>query len=237
MMTKNILIIMAILLITVPLCACAAEHGFREDFETLANWKPLTFPKIPRHSAYSILKEDGKGILVAVADNSASGLIYTKSFNIYQTPIIRWKWKVSNIFQAGDAKKKTGDDYPLRIYVVFKYDPQKASLFEKAQYNTAKLIYGEYPPHSSLNYIWANKKHSERILPNTYTAKAQMILLQKGPERAGQWVEEQVNALDDYRKAFGANPPAQASLAIMADADNTGEKATGNVEYIEVSAK
>jgi len=228
---------MAILLITVPLCACAAEHGFREDFETLANWKPLTFPKIPRHSAYSILKEDGKGILVAVADNSASGLIYTKSFNIYQTPIIRWKWKVSNIFQAGDAKKKTGDDYPLRIYVVFKYDPQKASLFEKAQYNTAKLIYGEYPPHSSLNYIWANKKHSERILPNTYTAKAQMILLQKGPERAGQWVEEQVNALDDYRKAFGANPPAQASLAIMADADNTGEKATGNVEYIEVSAK
>jgi len=236
-MTKTILIITAILLITVPLCAFSAERGFREDFETLANWKPLTFPKIPRHSAYSILKEDGKSILVAVADNSASGLIYTKSFNIYQTPIIRWKWRVSNIFQAGDAKKKSGDDYPLRIYVVFKYDPQKASLFEKAQYNTAKLLYGEYPPHSSLNYIWANKKHSERILPNTYTAKAQMILLQKGPERAGQWVEERVNALDDYRKAFGANPPAQASLAIMADADNTGEKATGNVEYIEVSAK
>ncbi|PKN96195.1 MAG: hypothetical protein CVU43_21955 [Chloroflexi bacterium HGW-Chloroflexi-5] len=236
-MTKTILIITAILLMTVPLCAQPADRGFREDFETLANWKPLTFPKIARHSAYSILKEDGKSMLVAVADNSASGLIYTKAFNIYQTPIIRWKWKVSNIFQAGDAKKKSGDDYPLRIYVVFKYDPQKASLFEKAQYNTAKLLYGEYPPHSSLNYIWANKKHSERILPNTYTAKAQMILLQKGPERAGQWVEERVNALDDYRKAFGANPPAQASLAIMADADNTGEKATGNVEYIEVSAK
>ena len=58
---------------TVPLCAQPAEQGFREDFETLANWKPLTFPKIPRHSAYSILKEDGKSILVAVADNSASG--------------------------------------------------------------------------------------------------------------------------------------------------------------------
>jgi hypothetical protein len=238
LMKRMLIISILITLLIVPLLhAQILEHGFREDFETLASWKPLTFPKIPRHSAYSILKEDGKSMLVAVADNSASGLIYTKSFNIYQTPIIRWKWRVSNIFQAGDAKKKSGDDYPLRIYVVFKYDPQKASLFEKARYNTAKFIYGEYPPHSSLNYIWANKKHSERILPNTYTAKAQMILLQKGPERAGQWVEERVNALDDYRKAFGANPPVQASLAIMADADNTGEKATGNVEYIEVSTR
>jgi hypothetical protein len=237
MMTRIILIIAAILLQTAPLCAQTPHLGFREEFATLANWKPLTFPKIPRHTTYSIQKENGKSILVALADNSASGLIYAKSFNIYQTPIIKWKWKVSNIFQAGDAKKKSGDDYPLRIYVVFKYDPGKASLFEKAQYNAAKLIYGEYPPHSSLNYIWANKKYPERILPNTYTAKAQMILLQKGSERTGQWIEERVNALEDYRKAFGTDPPLEASLAIMADADNTGEKTTGYVEYIEVSVK
>jgi len=120
---------------------------------------------------------------------------------------------------------------------VFKYNPEKASLFEKAQYNTAKIIYGEYPPHSSLNYIWANKKYPERILPNTYTAKAQMILIQKGPERTGQWIEERVNALEDYRKAFEIDPPLEASIAIMADSDNTGEKATGYVEYIEVSVK
>ena len=119
-MKRMLIISILITLLIVPLLhAQILEHGFREDFETLASWKPLTFPKIPRHSAYSILKEDGKSMLVAVADNSASGLIYTKSFNIYQTPIIRWKWRVSNIFQAGDAKKKSGDDYPLRIYVVF----------------------------------------------------------------------------------------------------------------------
>lgn len=234
---KQIWIVLAILLVTAPLFAQKVDMGFREEFKTLTNWKPLTFPKIPRHSSYGIRKENGKSILVAMTDNSASGLIYAKSFNIYQTPIIKWKWKVSNIFQAGDAKKKSGDDYPLRIYVVFKYNPEKASLFEKAQYNAAKLIYGEYPPHSSLNYIWANKKYPERILPNTYTAKAQMILIQKGPERAGQWIEERVNALEDYRKAFGTDPPLEAGIAIMADSDNTGEKATGYVEYIEVSAK
>jgi hypothetical protein len=231
-----IILTMSMLLFTPSLHAQMLEQGFREDFETLSDWKPLTFPKIPRHTEYRIEKEGSKNILVAEANASASGLIYNKSFNINKTPIIKWRWRVSNIFQAGDEKKKSGDDYPLRIYVVFKYNPENAGVLEKAQYAAAKLIYGEYPPHSSLNYIWANKKYPENILPNTYTAKAQMILLQKGPDRTGQWIDERVNALADYRKAFGANPPVEASIAIMADSDNTGEKSRSYVAFIEVSA-
>ncbi len=212
------------------------DQGIREDFKTLDNWKPLTFPKIPRHSTYTIATEGQNSMLAAAADSSASGIIHQRSFNIYKTPIIRWRWKVSNIYKNGDEKQKSGDDYPLRIYIVFKYDPQQAGVLEKAQYNAARLIYGEYPPHSSLNYIWANKTYPERILPNPYTSRTQMILLQKGSSRTGQWVEERVNALADYREAFGKDPPAQAALAIMSDADNTGEKAIGYVDYIEVSA-
>jgi hypothetical protein len=233
---KPILILLTILMIASVLGARMMEQGFREEFNSLDNWKPLTFPKIPRHSTYRIQKEDKKSFLVAAADNSASGIINMRTFNIYKTPIIKWKWKITNIYQAGDEKKKSGDDYPLRIYVVFKYDPEKASLFERAQYNTLKLLYGEYPPQSSLNYIWANKKYPESVLPNPYTAKTQMVLLQKGSENAGLWMEERVNALEDYRKAFGADPPPEASIAIMSDADNTGEKATGYVDYVEVSA-
>jgi len=61
-----------------------------------------------------------------------------------------------------------------------------------------------------------------------------MILLQKGAERAGQWIEERTTRLRHYRKAFGTEPPTEASIAVMSDADNTGEKATGYIEYIEV---
>jgi hypothetical protein len=236
-MIKRTLIILAasMIIIVSPLCAQESEQGFREEFNSLDNWKLHTFPKIPRHSTYSIQKDGEKSFLVAQADNSASGIIYTRSFNIYKTPVIKWKWKISNTYQAGDEKNKSGDDYPLRIYVVFKYDPQKAGIFERAQYNALKLIYGEYPPHSSINYIWANKKYPERILPNPYTTKTQMILMQKGSEHAGLWIEERANALTDYRKAFGKEPPSEASIAVMSDADNTGEKATGYLDYIEVS--
>jgi hypothetical protein len=63
-----------------------------------------------------------------------------------------------------------------------------------------------------------------------------MVLLQKGSEHAGIWIEEKVNAFEDYRQAFGTQPPAEASIAVMSDADNTKEMATGYLEYIEVSA-
>jgi hypothetical protein len=47
-------------------------------------------------------------------------------------------------------------------------------------------------------------------------------------------VEEEANILEDYTKAFGAAPPAIASIAIMNDSDNTGESSVSYVDYIEV---
>jgi len=57
-----------------------------------------------------------------------------QEFHIYKTPIIRNGSgnEISNIYQAGDEKKKSGDDYPLRIYVLFpKYNP-RGRVFERA---------------------------------------------------------------------------------------------------------
>jgi len=206
-----------------------------ESFESIDNWKPLTFEKIEKHTQYFI--EKGKShdsFLKAESNGSASGLIWVKSFNVNELPLLKWKWKVSNIYSKGNAKEKSGDDYPIRIYVMFEYDPETAGFWESAMYESAKLFYGDYPPHSSLNYIWANKEYEEKILPNPFTDKAQMILLQKGKSNVGKWITEEVNVLEDYKKAFGENLPKKASLAIMSDSDNTGESATAWIDFIEL---
>jgi len=209
----------------------------REDFHDLEDWRPLTFPKIDSHSRYEVIQTNGQSYLQAVTDSSASGIIFKNTFDVYQYPLVEWKWQVSNIFEKGNAKTKAGDDYPLRIYIVFKYDPVKADLFEKAKYNAAKLIYGEYPPYSSLNYIWANQSHPEKIITNTYTSQAKMIVLRTGSAQVNQWLTEKIDILADYEAAFGENPPRIASIAIMSDADNTGEAATGLLDYIKVYRK
>lgn len=230
---------MAALFVLVVLLAAAASAQekhilFVEDFDDLNNWKPLHFPKIEEHSTYTVESKDAESYLKAESKASASGLIYKNEFNVYEFPKVRWRWKVENIYKNGNAKTKKGDDYPIRVYIIFKYDPKKAGFWEKITYNTAKLIYGEYPPHSSLNYIWANREHGESILTSPYTDRAKMIPLQQGEARLGVWIVEEINILEDYQRAFGEEPPSVTSIAIMNDSDNTGESSVSYVDYIEV---
>jgi hypothetical protein len=213
------------------------EVLFREDFGNIDNWRPLYFPKIKEYSSYTI-QPDGKGsYLKAESNGSASALIHEYELNVYEFPYVRWRWKVENLYEKGDAKKKKGDDYPIRIYLIFKYDPEKAGFREKLKYKVAKILYGEYPPHSGLNYIWGNKEHKERILTNKYTDRIKMILLQKGQSNVGKWKEEEINIVEDYREAFDRDPPDRASIAIMNDSDNTKESSTSYVDYIMVFRK
>ncbi len=119
------------------------------------------------------------------------------------------------------------------MYVIFRYDPDKAGVGERVKYNILKFIYGEYPPKSSLNYIWANRENARKVFPSPYTDKSRMII-KSGPAEVGKWETEEANILNDYRAAFGEDPPAEASLAIMNDSDNTGERSVSYVDFIEV---
>lgn len=53
---------MLILTPTTQNMALGAEQTilFRENGESLAQWEPLTFPKIKAHSTHTLVKEEGK---------------------------------------------------------------------------------------------------------------------------------------------------------------------------------
>lgn len=236
MVTHLIIMIITILIITPRLHVYAQEQEifFREDFNDLKNWEPLYFPKIKEHTRYSIENDDKGKYLKAESSSSASGIIFSKEFNVFEYPKLRWRWKVSNTFKRGDAREKSGDDYPMRVYIMFKYDRDASSFKKKIKYGLAKTLYGKYPPHSSLNYIWANRPHNENIITNTYSSESKMVILQTGDNNAGRWIEQEIDIIEDYHKAFREDPPSSGSLAIMNDSDNTGEKAVSYVDYIEI---
>jgi hypothetical protein len=150
---------------------------------------------------------------------------------------LTFRWKIRNIYKKGDATTKKGDDYPIRIYVMFKYNPKTASFFDSIKYGIARSFYGAYPPHSSLNYIWANKPQKDKIITSAYTDKAKMIIMDSGKKDVGTWREHTVNVLKDYKKAFGENPPKIVSLAIMSDSDNTKESSLSYIDFIEVKSE
>jgi hypothetical protein len=52
------------------------------------------------------------------------------------------------------------------------------------------------------------------------------IVVEGGPSRVGAWCEEERNVYEDFRLAFGEEPPAVAGVAIMSDSDDTRSAAT-----------
>ena len=200
-----------------------------------AGWRPLTFRNIPRHTRYVIVTEDGIAVMKATAEASASGLIHPVDADPHRTPVLRWRWKVENLIAQADVTRKQGDDYPARIYVAFAYDPSRASLGQRIKYAAARLIYGEYPPHSGLNYIWESKAAVGTVVPNPFVDRVRMIVVDSGPEHIGQWVEHERNVYEDYKQAFGEEPPMISGIAIMTDADNTQESATAYYGEITLS--
>ena len=207
---------------------------FREDFTTLDNWEPFFFSTIENHTTYDIVTESTQSFLKAHSNASASALIYKKTFNVYDYPMVSWRWKVDSVYLGGNAKTKKGDDYPLRVYITFPFDLDKAGFFEKVKYASYRLVFGEYPPRSCLNYIWANRHYKEDVLTSSYTKQSKLIPLKSGSELTGTWHSETINIIEDYRRAFGSTPPDTARLAIMNDSDNTGESSVSYLDYIEV---
>jgi hypothetical protein len=236
--TKAIIILSTCaVLVLLALVVHAEESGvlFREDFLGLEDWEPIHFRKIKEHTKYRIEKSGDDVYLLASSNASASALAYIREFDVYKYPKVKWSWKITDVYEKGNAGEKSGDDYPMRVYVMFKYVPEGAPFADRIKYGLYRKLYGEYPPASSLNYIWASRQHNNRVIESPYTERSRMIVLRWGIDNAGKWVREEVDIVGDYRRAFGKDPPETARIAVMNDSDNTGEASVSYMDYIEVS--
>ncbi|MCX5724274.1 MAG: DUF3047 domain-containing protein [Nitrospirae bacterium] len=188
-------------------------------------WKPLTFKKIPKQTSYELVKDGERVVVKAMSDASASGLTKEVRIDPKEYPILRWRWRVENILTRSDVGRKEGDDYPARVYVTFEYDPEKTSFAKKLQYKAGRVIFGDIPI-GALNYIWDRNQPIGTVVENAYTSFARMIVVESGPQKVGAWVDEERNLYEDYKAAFGEEPPMINGVAIMTDTDNTQERAT-----------
>jgi hypothetical protein len=146
-------------------------------------------------------------------------------------PRLRWRWKVENVLRGGDVTRKEGDDYPARLYILFDPDPSRLSFPRRLAYEAARLLYGDLPTHA-LVYLWASRAEPGRIYDNPYADDAKMIIVESGPDRAGEWIDEERSIVDDYQRAFGEEPVAIRGIAVMTDTDNTREAAVAYYDEI-----
>ena len=202
-----------------------------------AGWKPLLFKRVPRRTAYAVAREGENSFVLASSSASASAIYKEVPVDLGATPVLTWRWRVDRVLAKADATRKSGDDYPARVYVAFAYDPAKAGAWEKARYGLARTLYGSYPPKAALNYVWDNRLPVGTVIPNAYTDRARMVVVESGAEKAGRWAREERDVLEDYRKAFGVDPPKIAFIALMTDTDDTVEEASAGYDDLAFLAR
>ncbi len=198
-------------------------------------WKPLTFKKIPARTKYEVVSDGNVTVVKAMSEASASGLTKDVRIDPKEFPIVRWRWKVDNLLQKSDATRKDGDDYPARLYITFEYDPDKVSFGKKLKFKAGQALFGDIPI-GAISYVWETKAPVGAIIDNAYTDFVKMVVVESGPSQIGLWVDESRNIYEDYKKAFGEEPPMINGIAIMSDTDNTKERTTayyGDITFIK----
>jgi hypothetical protein len=198
---------------------------YNPDNRDESKWIHQSLGNIKRTS-YSLAENDNGDIVIeAVSENSASGLVVPIRAKTKTYPIIEWSWWIEGVLENGNLTRKDGDDYPARIYITFDYPLSDLGFGDRVRYRALRIFTSFDVPTRAINYIWANKADIGTIAPNPFTDWVQMIAVQSGNEKAGTWQFEARNIYDDYREAFGEEPPPITGIQIMTDSDNTGSSA------------
>lgn len=176
----------------------------------LTGWSDKTFSG---KTEYSTVTDGEKKVLKAHSRNAASGLVKKIVLDLKQYPLLRWSWKVEHTLKHEDVTKKTGDDFAARVYVIF-----PRTFFWRMR---------------TISYVWAHKMPKGSSTPSPYTSNAIIVAVESGDEKAGQWISEERNVFDDYRKIFGEDPPPIGGIAIMTDTDDTKDEV--NAWYGDIS--
>lgn len=198
---------------------------FQPDDEEASLFKQQPLGNLPKTEYTRHEREDGAIVIKAVSEKSASGLFVPIKADPEEFRYIRWEWKIESVLEDGDLTKKSGDDYPARIYITFDYDSSDLGFRDRVRYRAIRTFSSFDVPLRSLNYIWANKAEKGTIAESPYTDWVRLVAVQSGNEFAQEWKVETRDILEDYRKAFNEEPPKINGLSIMTDSDDTESNA------------
>ena len=188
-------------------CLLHAQRLAVGNFTThgLEGWEPHVFSKA---TDYKLVEQpEGETLLEAQCSDSASALIHKERIDLNKTPYLSWTWRVADVFSGLDESKKSGDDYPARVYVV---------------------IDGGWAPWKSraINYVWSSSNTRGSVWKNPYAPKqVQMMAVQSGKPDAQGMLREVRDVRADFLEVFGMDVAYIDAVAIMTDCDNNDTQA------------
>jgi hypothetical protein len=192
----------------------AGSHG------DAGSWQPFEFP-FKRATRYSAVTLDGQAVIQADADNSVS--LYRRVVLVQPDELghLAFSWMVPQLITQADLSVQEREDAPVRLVLAFDGDFSKLPVKDRLLFDLFEGVIGESPPYATLMYVWDNHAPVGSVIVAARTSRIRKIVVDSGPTQTSVWRFHNRDIASDFRKAFGEEPGALTSVALMTDADNT----------------
>jgi len=160
-----------------------------------------------RDYKYKVMEENGNKFLRyegTEAKHLNFPLIDKKEIDIYETPILKWDWRIFDIPEGGDEDSSSQNDVAASVYVVF---------------DTSRILFQKVPV--SIRYTWSSK-HPVGSLFSKLRGRQRIMVIGTGENNLGEWQTFERNIVEDYENIFGKTPPrTPIAILILSDGDET----------------
>jgi hypothetical protein len=187
-------------------------------------WYAVALPGKPA-TRYDSAVKDGRSAVAAVSERSAS--LWRRTLQVPATDLgeVSFSWWVPAPVEGAHLGEADTADAAARVMFAFAGDIASLPMRTRMLYDLAEALTGEQPPYATLMYVWDSQAPVGSIIVNPRTDRVRKIVVDSGREKLGRWRDHRRNLAADFRLAFGEDPGALQSVALMTDSDNTRSRA------------
>jgi len=195
-------------------------------------WHVVGLPRQTKpFTKFSVVEIDGRRALRVAAEESYGNLVH--SLNLAGVGLkLSWQWRVDRLVAAANLRERSGDDVALKVCVLFDVPLSSVPFLERQVLRVARSQSAQPLPAATVCYVWDGELPAGSSLNNAFTSRLRYIVLQNGPAKLQQWIDEQRDIGADFMKLFGSEVsalPPVIGVAVGADADNTRGRSLGFV--------
>lgn len=171
-----------------------------------SSWKPR---KDSARDVYTVQEEGGKRLLRAVSQGlGVQAAREVEGWDLATSPVLAWSWRPREFPKGADERQSGTNDSVLAVYML--------------------VPYSKIAGPKAVKYIWSEKVPVGTHLESN-NGLTQVRVLRSGTAGRGEWQQEKVNVLEDYRKYFDTKEtPKPIGIAVLTDADDTKSMAAGD---------
>ena len=156
-----------------------------------------------------------QGKVMVVEANKSTGVMLAapSKVDLEKTPVMRWRWRVLKpiVIKPGETEP---DDQAVVLY-----------------FGDGTLL-----KQRCVGYRWEVDTPLESSGLRKYAAGMMTVshrTVRNGTTPAGEWVVEERNVVEDYRKAYGKMPDSYFIISVGANSQYSGSNSRAEVDFIE----